>query len=421
MTLTARPLTVAEQEAFRLGRLVAAERCPYFMHALFAVAPVAAPGLGTFAVDKAWRLYLDPALLIGAGRWEPVTVGAVLVHEVGHLIRDHAGRAEALPAPRQHLAWNLAGDAEINDDLIATAIPLPEGVVTPAALGCDDGDLAEVYYAALTRPGQQPLPDDGGPGCGSGAGSPAAPAELPEGVAVPGASADEGDVGRPMSPAEADLVRRRVARDVIEHEQSKGRGTVPAGLTRWAAGVLAPPCVPWERVLRAAVRRAVADRAGRVDYTYSRPARRQVAGIVKPAMRAPSVIVSVIVDTSGSMGQADLDAAMSEVGGVLRSTGIARDQLTLLSCDAAATTARRVRSLRSVALTGGGGTDMRVGITAAERAVPAPHVVIVLTDGDTPWPDAPTRARLVCAVIASSPPTGTPSWATTVHIPPRPT
>lgn len=226
-------------------------------------------------------------------------------------------------------------------------------------------------------------------------------------------------MGRPISAAEADLVRRRVARDIIERERAKGRGTVPAGLSRWAAGVLAPPIVPWERVLRAAVRRAVADRAGRVDYTYSRPSRRQVAGIVKPAMRAPSVIVSVIVDTSGSMRQADLDAAMSEVGGVLRSTSIARDQLTLLSCDAAATTARRVRSIRSVRLTGGGGTDLRIGIAAAQRAVPAPHVVIVLTDGDTPWPDTCTAARLICAVIADSPPTGTPPWATTVHIPPR--
>src|SRR5437764_1272375 len=62
-----------------------------------------------------------------------------------------------------------------------------------------------------------------------------------------------------------------------------------------------------------------------------------------------------------------------------------------------------------VQLTGGGGTDMRVGITAATRARPAPHVIVVLTDGDTPWPDEPTRARLVCAVISPPPPPPTPS------------
>ena len=99
MTLPARLLTPTEHEAFRLARLVAAEHAPYFMHALFAAAPVGAPGLGTFAVDGAWRLYMDPELLVGPARWPSPTAAAVLLHEVGHLIRDHAGRAEALPHP----------------------------------------------------------------------------------------------------------------------------------------------------------------------------------------------------------------------------------------------------------------------------------------------------------------------------------
>ncbi len=414
MSEQTRAMTREEQEAFRLARLVAAERAPYFMHALFAAAPCAAPGLGTFAVDGAWRLYMDPALLVGPDRWDTPTAAAVLLHEVGHLLRDHAARAEALASPRHHLAWNLAGDAEINDDLLAAGVPLPDGVVTPAALGCPDGDLAEAYYAAIVPPsGAAPsLPDDGSTGCGSGSGCPAVPGELPASVALPDGSAE------PISPAEGDFVRRRVARDVAAHEQAKGRGSLPGGLTRWAASVLAPPTVPWDRVLRAAVRRAVADRAGRVDYTYSRPARRSIPGIIKPSMRGPSVIVSIVVDTSGSMSQADLDAAMGEVHGVLRSTGVARKHVRLLSCDAAATTAQRVRSATTVRLTGGGGTDMRIGIAVAEQASPAPDVVVVLTDGDTPWPDAATRARLVCAVISARAPAGTPAWATTVHIPP---
>src|ERR1035437_1408093 len=339
MSAPTRPLSRTEHEAFRLARLVAAERAPYFMHALFAAAPVAAPGLGTFAVDGAWRLYMDPELLVGPSKWDSPTAAAVLLHEVGHLLRDHAGRAEALPRPRHHLAWNLAGDAEINDDLLAAGVPLPEGVVTPAALGCEDGDLAETYYATLVPPdGSAPaLPDDGGAGCGSGSGCPSVPGELPEGVSLSDGSAE------PLSPAEGEFVCCRGAH---------------------------------------------------------------------------AVVVSTVVDTSGAMSQADLDAAMAEVHGVLHSTGVARERVRLLSCDAAATTAQRVRSAVSVRLTGGGGTDMRVGIRAAEKATPAPHVVIVLTDGDTPWPETPTRARLVCAVISTRQPSGTPAWASTVHIPP---
>lgn len=283
--------------------------------------------------------------------------------------------------------------------------------MTPAALGCVDGDLAENYYRQLAPddPTDPQLPDDGAEGCGSGAGCPPVPGELP---------ATDSEVGTPVSAAEADLIRRRVAHDVQSAANAKGRGSVPAGLSRWASEVLAPPTVAWDRILRATIRRAVADRAGRLDYTYSRPSRRRQPGLIKPAMRAPSVIVSIIVDTSASMQQRDLDAAMSEVNGVLRSSGVAREQVRLLSCDAAAASARRVRSVSDVRLTGGGGTDMRIGIAAAEDASPAPHVVIVLTDGYTPWPDNPTRSRLICAVINDHEPANTPSWSATVHIKP---
>lgn len=421
-----RTLTRAEQDAFRLARLVAAEQMPYFMHGLFAAAPVAAPGLGTFAVDKSWRLYLDPALLVGPGAWSPAVAGAVLLHEVGHLLRDHSGRAEALPQPYKADAWNLAADAEINDDLLAAGVALPEGVVTPGALGCEDNGLAEDYYARLVPPGDAEREaggdgdpngaGEGEPGCGSGAGCPV-PGEIP-GIGS-GESGDEAGAG--LSDAEADLVRRRVAEDVkaaVEKFGGTGRGTVPAGLARWASDVLAPPTVPWDRVLRATVRRIVAEVAGRTDYTYSRPSRRRVPRLVKPAMRGTAVRVAIVVDTSGSMSAADLDAAMGEVQGVLRASGVARDAVHVVSCDAEAGKAARVRRAGDVALTGGGGTDMRVGIAAAEAIRPAPHVVIVLTDGYTPWPDSPGRARLVCGVIRPGEPSGTPEWATTVHIPP---
>lgn len=419
--MTVRALDPDETRAFRAARLLAAEWQPYLMHALFAASPLAAPGLGTFAVDARWRLYLAPERLTGAEAWTAREQAAVLLHEVGHLLREHAARAESLDGPVHALAWNLAGDAEINDDLLAASVPLPEGVVTPNDLGCEAGGVAETYYAAIVPPpddgdggsgGGQALPDDGEAGCGSGAGCPSVPGEVSGDVAVPS------EVSGPLTEADADLVRRRVATDVQDHERAKGRGTVPAGMSRWAEKTLAPPTVPWHRLLRSSVRRAVADAAGQVRHTYTRPPRRRLAKIITPAMRAPRVTVSIVIDTSGSMSTADLTAAMSEVNGVLTASGVARERVTLLACDAAATTPRRVRSIHDVDLSGGGGTDMRVGIAAAESARPTPHVVIVLTDGGTPWPEHPTRAKLVCAVISETEPTGTPVWATTVHVPP---
>jgi predicted metal-dependent peptidase len=226
-----------------------------------------------------------------------------------------------------------------------------------------------------------------------------------------------GEVADGLDGAEADLVRRHVAR-AVQAAQGKGRGMPPQGLARWAGEVLTPPTVPWDRVLRAVIRRALADQSGRTNYSYARPSRRSLPGIVAPAMRGPSITVSIVIDTSGSMSAGDLSAAMGEVAGVLRAGGVARERVRILSCDAASTSAQAVRSVADVQLVGGGGTDMRVGIDAANAARPAPHVVIVLTDGDTPWPDRPSRAHLVCAVIGNDAALSrTPEWASRVQIP----
>ena len=95
MSVSVRPLTPDEQRQLVAARLVAVEDAPYLAHALFSVAANAAEGLGTFAVDRGWRLYLDPTTL---ARWGPALSGGVLVHEISHLVRGHAERADALGA-----------------------------------------------------------------------------------------------------------------------------------------------------------------------------------------------------------------------------------------------------------------------------------------------------------------------------------
>lgn len=403
--MSPRPLDRAEGEAFRVARLLAVETMPYFARALFALTPMAAEGLETFAVDRWWRLYLDPARMIGPDRWSTDEQAAVLLHEIGHVLRDHAGRAEQLDQPHSHFAWNLAGDAEINDDLLAAGVPLPESVITPVGLGCQPGELAEDYYRAL---GALPSPPEA-IGCGSGAGSGSVPGERP------GPDPDVATSTPGLDEPGGELVRRIVARDVLD--AAKSRGSVPASLTRWATDTLTPATVPWTRVLRAAVRRAVAFHAGRTDYTYSRPSRRRIPGVVLPSMRGQKVRVSVVIDTSGSMTADDLAAVMSELRGVLSSPAVDRGYLRVVVCDAAATTPRIIKGLGDVDLTGGGGTDMRVGIGAALETGLRPHIVIVLTDGYTPWPDAPlTDATLICAITNGGADDYTPEWAVTVRL-----
>jgi len=224
---------------------------------------------------------------------------------------------------------------------------------------------------------------------------------------------DAGDGG--LDSWEGDLLRHQVAQDVIRCAGEEA-GTLPAGLARWAADVLSPR-VDWRRLLAAEVRRAVADVAGAVDYSYRRPSRRAAGAgaVILPSLRRPVPEVAVVCDTSGSMSDDLLAAALGEVEGLLRSLGLAR-RVRVLACDAAAGPAQRVSSARQVQLTGGGGTNMGAGIDAAYALRPRPHVTVVLTDGHTPWPaQAPKGMRVVAALLGDGA-RAAPEWARSVRV-----
>ncbi|MYS64306.1 hypothetical protein GTW66_09500, partial [Streptomyces sp. SID5473] len=88
----------------------------------------------------------------------------------------------------------------------------------------------------------------------------------------------------------------------------------------------------------------------------------------------------------------------------------------VLACDADVHAVARVTAVDQVELAGGGGTDMTVGIRRALAAQDPPNIVVVLTDGYTPWPPEPVSARLIAALIGQDAPEP-PPWAETVRIP----
>lgn len=378
------------------ARLWAAHRYPYLTTAVFAMTVVVvADGTGTIAVDREWRLYVDPSEV---ARRSPPVLGLLLVHHCGHLVRDHAGRAgDAGVGDGSARRWTAAADAEINDDLVWAGHDLEPGDVTPARLGLPDARLAEEYYAAIGEP------PSSAPDHGSGADGVRRDWERPPA----GASR--------VSEREAALIRARVAEDVLAAARA---GDVPAGWQRWAAE-LARSGVDWRRVLAGEIRAGVAATIGLVDYSYRRPSRRASTSpdIVLPALERPVPEVAVVVDTSASMDEAQLGRAVAEVDGVIRRLGV--HEASVLSVDAAVHGVARRRRADPLALAGGGGTDMSAGIAAAALLRPRPCLIVVLTDGDTDWPDrAPAGTRVVVGLVTDAiAPPPTPSWARTVVIP----
>ncbi|MFB8208439.1 VWA-like domain-containing protein [Streptomyces sp. NPDC056010] len=378
------------------ARYRAASDRPYLATALYALSVVESDRVPTMGVDRHWRCYVSPAFV---ERTPVAELAGVWVHEVAHLLRDHHGRAARLPAADQRDAHrvNVAQDCEINDDLISDGLPLPEGRMEPGLFGLPSGQLFETYLPALP-------PGPPAHNCGSGAHGRPEPWELP------GAEGPS-----PLGATEAEALRRRTAESMRAHQRT--RGTLPAGWRRWAEEVL-EPTVDWRQALAGAVREAAAWASGAVDYTYRRPSRRSAAlrGVVLPTLRRPLPRVAVVVDTSGSMGDDELAAALGEVTGVLREVGIRGNRVSVLACDADVHAVSRVTSADQVVLGGGGGTDMRVGIARALAAPERPGIVVVLTDGHTPWPDESASCRLVAALIGTDAPQP-PSWIETVRVP----
>ena len=325
-------------------------------------------------------------------------LGRLLIHLCAHLIRDHAGRARGQGAEEENrrAQWNRAADAEINDDLAAESLMPACACDRPGDLGCEDGGLAEHYYTTGT-PGPRRWD------CGSGA----------DGVDRPG------DGHGQLDPRQGELLRLKVAADI--HAQPPG--TIAAGWQRWAESVL-PSRTDWRRALAAEVRRGVAHAAGAVDYSYRRPARRSHLDdeLVLPSLVRPIPEIAIVCDTSGSMHERLLARALAEIEAVLKRAGLRRGRVPVLAVDTAVHAARRVTRAHQVTLTGGGGTDMGEGIAAASALRPRPSVIIVLTDGFTPWPaEPPPASRVIVGLLTegrgSSPdaPAG-PDWARTILI-----
>ncbi|MBT2211281.1 VWA-like domain-containing protein [Actinomadura sp. NEAU-AAG7] len=399
------------------ARVWAAHRAPYLADALLTLDPVVVPdtevtgggaALRRFPADTGWHLHISPAEL---DRQSVPRVGFWVLHQLAHLLREHAARYPGAAAPLPDAAapgadrtpdqrtWNVAADAELYDDLSIGWTEPPADPPPPHALGLPGDGLARRYWELL-RARAEPLdPAVAAGDCGSGCDGQPRPwnCDLP-----------------PLPRTSARLTALETARRVREHLRT--REDVPGGWRRWAEEVL-EPTVDWRRQLAARIRRCVARTAGRVDFTYRRPSRRAAStpGVVLPSPHQPLPAVTVLIDTSGSMSDTMLGRCLAEVDGVLRAVGIGRDRLTVISVDARAYRAQTPRRLSDLRLGGGGGTDIRAGFDAALARGPVPDLIIALTDGHTPWPDdPPPRTRVVAGLL--DPAGRTPDWATTVLI-----
>lgn len=432
------------------ARLSACRRWPAATAAILSLVPVERPGLGTLAVDAHWRLYFAPDYLASV---DDDCAALIILHEVSHLLLKHHERGQKVS---EWELWNVATDCSINEHLQAEGHIVPLDWLLPARLNLPSNQTAEQYFRTLkdrqdaqqrtespssSEAGQQghsrlAAPDQApqgetraeGEGAQSGVGND--PSDADEGGKAPTEPVKPGTSGScadgrqrsweaplPHSDASDDSLppampkheQEQVLRDVAERI-AKQVGTGAGNWSTWANEIISPRIDP-KALLVAAIRQAVEQTSGGHDeQSYRRPSRRQSAGgAIRPGPVAIVPRVLMIVDSSGSMSQRDLGIALGLIGKVLNGFRL-RDGVRVMVGDSAVHSVEKVFDPKKLEIKGGGGTEMDSLLVEAAKFTPRPQLIIVATDGYTPWPAHAIGIPVIACLTQADPAASVPNW-----------
>jgi predicted metal-dependent peptidase len=440
-----------EDVKFRIAalRYHAVKSHPYLSTALFALTPYIKK-IGTFAVDKRWNLYCDPEKVMN---WSLEEGQAVLIHEINHVLRKHFSRCEKLQIPdEEYKVVNIAQDIPINDDLKDEGLRLPEGLFYSSTFNLPKGLAWEEYYDLLMKDHVQYL-QICGPNCGddpdcpnnknksdqpsqsnsnpgdssnksgnskikqpkSGSGNKTTRIHVDCGSGAHGHKQEYEEPGG-IEKGEQILIIKHTAQQVKD-QADKQPGSVPAGMLRWAEKYLSSR-VRWDAELRASFRAGLANKQGMVDFSYQKFSRRQSVFplTILPAIRKPTPKVSVIIDTSGSMDNTALAQCLAEVKGLLMSSGTL-GEATVITLDTQVGFAKKIAHPSQIKLVGGGGTDMGRGFIYLKEKNIKSDVIVVMTDGFTPWPaEKPLAAKIIILLVGATVNNSKIPWAKVIKV-----
>lgn len=333
-------------------------------------------------------------------------VMSVLAHEVGHDSLLHSIRL----AHRNPDLWNIAGDHAINIMLEDQGFKAPK-VMGPGGWLADQkykGWSADRIYDDLQR--NPPPPQGGGSGDddddgdgqqqpGSGSGKPG------KGKPKGGGHKRDGLHGDVLpSPARTEAEQAKAtqkAKQKVAAAATMARmaGKLTGDLARMVDDFLESK-VHWTDVLRDYMLKVVKSRD-----SWMRRNRRYKAVFLPTKHDRKMGPIIFIPDTSGSMWGDDMEKICSEMAHCAAQTQ--PENIRVLWSDTSVKGEQVFDpvefSFKALTPMGGGGTDMRVPLKYAEQY--DPQVVVLMTDGYTPWPDAepPFPVIVICTTDASCP------------------
>jgi predicted metal-dependent peptidase len=202
-----------------------------------------------------------------------------------------------------------------------------------------------------------------------------------EGAGSGGGDKTKDGKGKPsLTKEEAEQIRDEIKNAMIQSAAAAGAGKVPAGIQRLIKNWTEPK-MDWRQLVQQEIQSIV-----RNDYSFQRVNRKSMhSGAILPGMKeATTIDVAISIDMSGSIGDEDATAFLSEIKGIMDQYEDFRINLWCFDTEIynwKQITHDEAHELEEYEPQGGGGTDFEVNWTFMEENGIQPKKFIMFTDG----------------------------------------
>lgn len=347
--------------------------CPAFTHLLYSMLNPSGSSLAALFTKDVPTAATDGSVLIINPDWffkmQLQERMFVVGHEILHCVFNHCGIArqwrvtgkvkfnDGKSLPYDHGVMNMAMDYVINDILVESNVGKYPGD------GCHDKSIGTAKDSFLDV--YKKIYDDN-----KGQGSKGFDILLD-----PGASQGK-------DPNQAQQARSQTEWDTAvaaATQAAKLQGKLPSALERLFGDILTPE-VTWQDHIRSFFARKV----GAGSYDWRKPDRRMIQrDIYAPArsgLGARDVVVAI--DTSGSIGQRELDRFFGELSGII--SDVRPQTVHIVWCDAKVQKVDEISDVSEISglkPKGGGGTDFCPVFDWVRDNISTPDALVYLTDG----------------------------------------
>jgi predicted metal-dependent peptidase len=177
----------------------------------------------------------------------------------------------------------------------------------------------------------------------------------------------------------------------------RGRGAEAGGASQNVRALRGIYRTPWQTALQRWLESVTPG-----ERTYMRASRRgaERTDVVLPGRHRYSLMLNVVLDTSGSMSD-EIPAALGAIADFCEVTGI--DEIRVIQCDTAVTGDEMLSptELAEYEVRGYGGSDLTPALVALAED-PRVTAAIVITDGDITYPPDPVPYAVLWAVPGES-------------------